>query len=321
MVSEKSLKHTAEMTNSDINFSIIIPCYNASMYIDRAINSALAQRIGNYEIIVVDDGSTDTTGDILNAYVSTNKYRISFIRQENRGPAAARNRGISESTGDYLLFLDADDELLPDALQAFQSTLCEANFKYDFVYAGHYSVNIAGKTKKLCPESREVKGPREFKRLIEGKGVSPTHGAIVIRKRCFQKLSYPESIRCNEDFVLFAHLFALYSGRAISRPVVFKYKREGSLRGDTQAIIDAVTKAPALLFDPTVLPDEYFKFKPLYVAKRYLEKARINFKNREFSEFRKTYHQSIEAYPRTIFKHRFLIRYLYTIAWLALNHG
>jgi len=311
MEATESIKEAFAMAKKVIKYSIIIPFYNASDYVSRAIDSALKQNRDNFEIIAVDDGSMDTSGEILQSYSLKFKGLIVNIRQENKGPAAARNAGISAANGEYLLFLDADDQLLPDALQTFEKAIGDNDPKYDFVYAGYYSVDVSGKIKRLCPKTKTIDHHRDFKRLIAGKkGVSPTHGAIIVHKQCFQKLSYPETIRCNEDFVLFAHLFALYSGRSISRPVVYKYKRTGSLRSDKKAIVEALEKAPDLLFNPSILPTEYFQLKSLYVAKRYLEKARAHFKSREFFEFRKTFHQAVGIHPWVIFKTRFLIRYL-----------
>jgi len=309
------------MTPNHIKFSIIIPCYNAHGCVGRAMDSALAQNRADYEIIAIDDGSTDTTGEILRSYVSNHEGLICCIRQENKGPAAARNAGIFASKGEYLLFLDADDQLSPDALLIFEKELSDGDFKYGFVYAGHYSVDTSGRVKRLCPKTKAIDHHRDFKLLIAGKkNVSPTHGAIIVHKQCFQKLSYPETIRCNEDFVLFAHLFALYSGRSISRPVVYKYKRSGSLRSDKKAIVEALEKAPDLLFDPSILPAEYFRFKSLYVAKRYLEKARAHFKCREFFQFRQTFHQAVGIHPGVIFKPRFLIRYLRSLTHVPFRH-
>ena len=85
--------------------SIIIPAYNAAKYIRSTIDCALAQSLSENEVIVVDDGSTDDTIDILESYGD----EIRVIRQENRGVSAARNRGIGEARGQWLAFLDADD--------------------------------------------------------------------------------------------------------------------------------------------------------------------------------------------------------------------
>ncbi|MBN1816723.1 MAG: glycosyltransferase family 2 protein [Sedimentisphaerales bacterium] len=93
--------------------SVVIPAYNAGRYLPRAIDSVLAQVRQADEILVVDDGSTDNTHEVVAPY----RDRIRYIRQDNAGASVARNTGIREATGDWIAFLDADDELLPNHLQ------------------------------------------------------------------------------------------------------------------------------------------------------------------------------------------------------------
>ena len=90
--------------------SVIIPCYKQAGFLSDAIESVLAQTHPYVEIIVVDDGSPDNTSDVALSYPG-----VRCIRQENQGLSAARNTGIRESTGDFLVFLDADDRLTPSA--------------------------------------------------------------------------------------------------------------------------------------------------------------------------------------------------------------
>ncbi|MFL6183180.1 MAG: glycosyltransferase family 2 protein, partial [Actinomycetes bacterium] len=93
--------------------SVIIPSYNHAHYLGQAIGSVLSQSYRNFEIIVVDDGSTDETSEVASRY-----ERVRIVRQENRGLSGARNRGLREAKGEYVVFLDADDKLLPGALEA-----------------------------------------------------------------------------------------------------------------------------------------------------------------------------------------------------------
>lgn len=102
--------------------SIVITCYNQAPFISEAIDSALSQTLPAREILVVDDGSTDHTGQIVDRYSD-----VRYIRQDNQGlVAVTRNRGIKETTGTYIVFLDGDDRLLPEhletSLKAFQKT-------------------------------------------------------------------------------------------------------------------------------------------------------------------------------------------------------
>ncbi len=89
-------------------FSVIIPIYNSENYIEKCLNSVLFQDMNNYEILCVNDGSTDRSLQILNKYAQ-NDSRIKIINTQNKGTSHARNEGIKQSKGDYLLFLDSDD--------------------------------------------------------------------------------------------------------------------------------------------------------------------------------------------------------------------
>jgi glycosyltransferase involved in cell wall biosynthesis len=93
--------------------SVIIPAYNAAGYLERAVNSVLAQTYLPHEILIVDDGSRDTTFEVAKAMPPPARA----IRKENGGPAAARNRGAKEATGEWIAFLDADDTWLPEKLE------------------------------------------------------------------------------------------------------------------------------------------------------------------------------------------------------------
>ena len=92
--------------------AVILPCFNQAGYLGEAIESALAQRGPSVEIVVVDDGSTDATRAVAQTF-----RKVQYIYQDNRGTAAARNLGLRSSRGDFVVFLDSDDRLLPDAVE------------------------------------------------------------------------------------------------------------------------------------------------------------------------------------------------------------
>src|SRR5437870_3797289 len=92
--------------------TVVIPCYNNASFLHDAIQSVLSQTYRRTELIVVDDGSSDDTSDVASSYPVTR-----LIRQPNQGVSAARNAGLSQASGDYVVFLDADDRLLPDAVE------------------------------------------------------------------------------------------------------------------------------------------------------------------------------------------------------------
>ena len=104
--------------------SIIVPVYNVEAYLERCVSSLLDQDIDrdDYEIILVNDGSTDHSVQIVNSF---RDKRIRLFNQENGGPSKARNTGMREANGDWIMFLDADDEVTPDALSTFVSLIEE----------------------------------------------------------------------------------------------------------------------------------------------------------------------------------------------------
>ena len=97
------------------DISVIVPCYNANRYLNICLESLKAQRTPNIEMIFIDDGSTDATGAILDAFART-ESRAKVVHVHNEGVSAARNRGISMATGRYIAFVDADDVLEENAL-------------------------------------------------------------------------------------------------------------------------------------------------------------------------------------------------------------
>ena len=115
--------------------SVIIPLYNKALYIQRSLDSVLAQTYWDFELIVVDDGSTDGGAD---AARNCHDPRFTLIRQENAGPGAARNRGLREARGQYVVFLDADDEWLPEFLQESIAGLEQHGPEVATISSGHF---------------------------------------------------------------------------------------------------------------------------------------------------------------------------------------
>lgn len=125
------------MLSSSPRVSVVIPSYNGDRYLSQAIDSVLSQTYSNYEIVIVDDGSTDNTSNIIQHYIDThqNPSLIRYILQSNQGVAAARNRGIQEARGELIALLDQDDVFLPEKL-AHQVDCFDANPRVAIVNSG-----------------------------------------------------------------------------------------------------------------------------------------------------------------------------------------
>ncbi len=118
--------------------SIIIPVYNNQDFISEAIDSVLIQTYSKWDLVIIDDGSTDNTKQIVFKY-STNDSRIRYYYQQNKGQAAARNIGISNSKGKFIAFLDADDVWIKDKIEVQLKTLVKFNADLVFSNAGYFS--------------------------------------------------------------------------------------------------------------------------------------------------------------------------------------
>lgn len=142
------------MRNSDQLISVIIPLYNAENYIRQTLESVLAQTYKKFELIVVDDGSTDSSRSICHNF-ATEFSNIYLYTQENSGVGTARNRGLSEASGEFVLFLDADDLLAEDALTLLLK--CQHETEADFVVGAYQKIAVDGTIK----EKRDYNFPWE----------------------------------------------------------------------------------------------------------------------------------------------------------------
>jgi glycosyltransferase involved in cell wall biosynthesis len=178
--------------------SIIITCFNHARYLPEAIESAVAQSYETTEIIVVDDGSTDHTSTVLRAYPSA-----TYIYQENQGLAAARNTGWRACRGDFVVFLDADDRLLPDALSDGLSCL-QANPECAFV-SGHFRYIKADGSflREFAPASVDRDHYRAF---LRGNYVA-MHATVMYRRAVLEWAGgFNTSLDACEDYDLYLRI-------------------------------------------------------------------------------------------------------------------
>jgi glycosyltransferase involved in cell wall biosynthesis len=171
-------------------FSIIIPVYNVSSYLVDALESVLSQSCRDWECVCVNDGSTDDSGEILDSYASRDS-RFRVIHQENGGVSAARNAGLALACGELVLFLDADDLLLDDALGILR-VFVESHPDVELVQFGHRQRGIDYCAKfDCCVESEE----------FFASGGLPTSSVwgLLLRRTIFTGIMFPIGIRVAED--------------------------------------------------------------------------------------------------------------------------
>ena len=132
LAQDTRLKHNASHLMDEPLFSVVMPVYNHAAFLRQAVESVRVQTFANWQLVAVDDGSSDDSGKLLDALAQTDS-RIVTIHQDNAGPASARNRGVSAARGQWIAFLDSDDAWYPEALQHY-AALIEKTPEARFVY-------------------------------------------------------------------------------------------------------------------------------------------------------------------------------------------
>ena len=180
--------------------SVIIPTYNYAAFLPRAIESILCQTYLNYEVIVIDDGSTDGTKQIIPAC-----KQVHYFYQENRRLAAARNAGIEKSKGQYLLFLDADDWLEQNALKSNYEIL-KNQPTVAFVSGNYHFLKVA--TNQLYPVTATVL-ENHYIRLLESNYIG-MHATVLFQRWVFDSIRYDETLPSCEDYDLYLRIARKY---------------------------------------------------------------------------------------------------------------
>lgn len=184
-------------------YSVIIPTYNRGGFVARAVESVLAQTCQDHEIIVVDDGSTDGTEAVLRPY----RERIHYLRQSNQGSAAARNRAIGESCGQYVAFLDSDDLWHPDKLARTEEAV-EAHPDAGLFYSDYRSVTADGRLVRV-ERCRHVVGNAYSRILLHYFTLTST---IVCRRECFDVCGlFHEPLRRAQDWDMWIRIARRFS--------------------------------------------------------------------------------------------------------------
>jgi glycosyltransferase involved in cell wall biosynthesis len=178
--------------------SVVIPCYRQAHFLAQALDSVLAQTHSAPEIIVIDDGSPDDVLTVVRAFPV-----VQYRRQENRGLAGARNTGLAQAKGEYIVFLDSDDKLLPHALAAGVAAL-ESHPACAFVWGFNRPIDAQGNPLPTGPGV--VLGGASFRQLLEANVVGPPVGVMFRRARVAAVGGFDERLRHAEDYELYLRL-------------------------------------------------------------------------------------------------------------------
>ena len=237
--------------------SIILPSYNRAHTIERAINSILIQDYDDYEVLIVDNGSTDATRTIIDG-IHDPRIRYLFF-DDKSGPGPARNHGLSRAMGEFVAFIDSDDEWLPGKLRQ-QVEILEANRgKIGLVYSDMWWIPLDQarsyhQSPTMVPGDMINDGTGFYKVFLLG-----IQSALVVRS-CFDEVGvFREDLKCFEDLELLLRLERKFAFSHIQRPLVNYYETRGSV--SSQQNVELQVRARLL----SIYRDELRKNRAFYL--------------------------------------------------------
>jgi len=289
------------MSTPDLLISVVIPAYNYAKTLPRAVESVISQLSEDSELLVIDDGSTDETPAVLAELQGRYPGRFRAIRKPNGGLSSVRNRGISEAAGSYLVFLDADDELAPDAMRLLSEHLKQyPNTR--MVIGGHWAVWPDGKRRKHLPASLPENRLERLRGYLLDKTIGLANGASAIHREVFRLGTYPESFRNAEDIPVFSQALANFDCTILAAPMALIYKHDDSMRHDIKQDCAVGLAVVEEVFDKGRVPASMASLRRPFKAQRCLSLFRGLLSAGRFSEARDMYRQAIGTDWRVIFK-------------------
>lgn len=217
-----------------------MPAYNAELHIEKSIDSVINQTFKNWELIVIDDGSTDTTSDIVKQKMAQDE-RIRYLHQENCGPGSARDSAIKISDGDLLAFLDADDLWLPSKLEISVTGLLNSGVDLLFTDAFMFSETYDSDSREhIGIVHGEYYGPEGIKSFLTQNRI-PTL-TVLLKKNAYFKTEGFKSSYIAEDYDLWLQLLNTgCSFKSIDQPLsAYRIHDESLTKGDRRVLYDTI---------------------------------------------------------------------------------
>jgi glycosyltransferase involved in cell wall biosynthesis len=275
--------------------SVIIPAYNAAQYLGQAVESVLSQTFSDFEIILVDDGSTDNTKDVVNSFADN---RLRYIYQVNKGRTGARNTGIYHATGKYVAFLDSDDRYLPQKLE-LQAKHLNSTPELDFVASGHTFIDEAG----IPLHSSRPWTVRPLLTLDTWLlGCPAIVNAILVRREWLLKLNgFDEKLQRAEDWDLWLRLAHARCNMDWIKEIVCCYRMHSG-----QSVRDAVLQKEGMIavldkfYSRDDLSEKVIASKQYYYAQAFLRAAGREYGTGQVADASSDLSQAIALWPALV---------------------
>ncbi len=277
------------VTENNPTVSVVIPTYNREQLIARSVKSVLSQTYQNFEIIIVDDASTDNTKKVVN---SLNDGRIKYVRHDkNKGEAAARNTGIKLARGEYIASHDSDDEWLPEKLEKQIKAFEDCSPEVGVVYTGFWKEENGKKT--YIPFSWvNQKNGDIHEELLKGNFIgSPV---AVIKKECFTGTGlFDERLRNLVDWEMWIRISKRYHFICIDEPLVVAHYDSGNVSDNPNSLINALE----LILEKN---HDEFKNKKKLLARYWINIGNLLVANGEAKKGRRYIFDALRLYPFSV---------------------
>lgn len=276
-----------------VTVSVVIPTYNRAEVLPRAIDSVLDQTYDDFKIIVVDDGSTDNTEDVVTSY-SDDRVKYVFF-EDNKGANTARNEGVRRSQGEYISFLDSDDEFHPNHLEKVVDALKSSSSGVGGVFTSFKIVNSHKTTNISNSPDEKIK----LEDIVSGNIVGG-FSAVTVRKAAFTTVGLlDEEMLSSQDYEFFIRLLCDYSLLGISETLL-TYHTDSK-----QRISDSIDRKIA--GQERVLEKHNEKLTSIGRARMYSSRAYLYAKNGAMKNARQDFRYAIQENPINILAYYYLI--------------
>lgn len=207
--------------------SVIIPVYNTQEYISECLKSVIRQSYTNLEIIIVNDGATDGSMEIVRNHAKKDS-RIKIINQSNKGLAAARNSGIRHASGDWLFFLDSDDYIADDAIETLLSNALSSHS--DMVLSGYLRFTDDGNKQKIPVPEITITGSKKINEFfINGKNKYNYVWSKLYSKNVFSRIQFPVDKNYEDDYTIDRISNSVTRFTTVNRPLYYYRQRKTSI--------------------------------------------------------------------------------------------
>lgn len=257
-----------------VKISVIVPVYNVENYLTACLNSVLNQTVKDFEIIAVDDGSTDNSLSVLNTLAKKDS-RIKVFSHSNKGVSATRNFALEQAKGDYISFLDSDDILAPDFLETLYQSLLD-NKEADFASCGFVASETEVEFIKTGAPQLTVQNPFNHFVLRKKPRIDATTCPKLYRKEVLKGLTFPPEFSVGEDLVFLYQVLHRAKACVLVPEIMYFYRTRSTSaihKPITQKRLSDelnVTKTLSLLFKDNIKDKQTQKVFEKYISNRFM---------------------------------------------------